>query len=121
MIFIIQGILIIGLVCIAIWALFFRATLLQERTVRAARQRHIDFERLLVTPGEPLYCLGCQELFRGPMDAEGCPHCKIRSFVIPVRTSDDPTILRKALRLSCSTVETGAEALNEEKNHDEVI
>lgn len=121
MAFILPGILIIGLVCIAIWAVFFRATLHQERIIREARQRNINFERLLVTPGEPLYCLACQEAFRGPMETEGCPHCKVQSFVIPVRTSNDPSISRKALRLSCPPIEKDEEVSNEEKPHNEVV
>ena len=107
MVFILPGILLIGLVALAIWALFFRAVLTQERTVRAARQRNADFERWLATPGEPLYCVSCQEVFRGPLSDTGCPQCTTRAFVIPVRTSDDPAVAQRAVTLPHPPAERG--------------
>ena len=95
MVFILPGILIVGFLALAVWWLFFRSALRQERTVQAARQREADFERLLATPGETLFCVACQDIFPGPLDTEGCPTCHTQAFVIPARTSDDPRIAAK--------------------------
>ncbi|MBC8135944.1 MAG: hypothetical protein H8F28_08680 [Fibrella sp.] len=107
MVFILPGILLIGIIALSIWGWFFRAVLIQERTVREARQRDADFERWLTTPGEPLYCVSCQEIFPGPLPASGCPNCAVRAFVIPVRASDDPTVAERAIRLPHPSVEPG--------------
>jgi hypothetical protein len=97
--FILPGILFIGFVAIVVWWLFFRAVVRHERTVREARQREVEFERLLATPNEPLYCVSCQEVFRGPLDELGCPRCLARAFVIPARTSDEPRVAERVRRL----------------------
>ena len=57
-----------------------------------AKEREANFDRLLQTPDEPLYCLGCQKVFCGPMDDHGCPDCHVRAFVIPARSHADPLI-----------------------------
>jgi hypothetical protein len=85
MIFVLPIFILGGSVIVVLWWFFFRAALRHERTVRAARDREADFDRLLLTPDEPLYCLSCQKSFRGPLEDEGCPGCHIRAFVIPAR------------------------------------
>lgn len=107
MVFILPGILLLAIAALLIWGWFFRAVLVQERTVREARQRDADFERWLATPGELLYCVSCQEIFRGPLPSSGCPRCDTRAFVIPVRTSDDPTVAERASQFSPPPVESG--------------
>ncbi|MBC8137589.1 MAG: hypothetical protein H8F28_17035, partial [Fibrella sp.] len=107
MLFILPGILLIGAIALAIWALFFRAVLNQERTVREARQRNADFERWLSTPREPLYCVACLEIFAGPLPGTGCPKCHVRALVIPARTSDNPTVVAQAIPLPDPPVERG--------------
>jgi hypothetical protein len=97
--FILPGILVIAFATLAVWWLFFRAVVRHERTVREARRREAEFERLLATPNEPLYCVSCQEVFRGPLDELGCPRCLARAFVIPARTSDDPRVTERVRRL----------------------
>src|SRR5262249_27507305 len=97
--FVLPGILFIGFIAIILWALFFRATVQHERIVRNARRREADFERLLSTPNEPLYCVACQEAFRGPLDAFGCPRCHIRALVIPARASNDPCVADRVRQL----------------------
>jgi hypothetical protein len=114
MIFILPGILLVSILALAVWAWFFRAVLVQERAVRDARQREADFERWLSTPGEPLYCVACQELFCGPLPATGCPRCQTRAFVIPVRASDDPAITARALSLPHPPVGQGGTAVAED-------
>ncbi|MBC7808147.1 MAG: hypothetical protein H7145_18610 [Akkermansiaceae bacterium] len=105
MVFILPGILLVSIIALVIWGWFFRAVLTQERTVRQARQRNADFERLLATPEEPLYCVSCQEVFRGPLPAAGCPRCQVRAFVVPVRASDDPVVAARVSRLPHPPVE----------------
>jgi hypothetical protein len=97
MLFVLPGILVIGFILLAIWWLFFRSALSHERTVQAARQREADFERLLATPGETLYCVACQNFSVGPLESDGCSHCQTRAFVIPARTSDDPRVVAAAM------------------------
>lgn len=99
MFFILPGILLVGVVAVALWWLFFRAAVRHERTVQEARRREASFERLLSTPSEPLYCISCRELFRGPLEDHGCPNCHIRAFVIPARASEDPAVAERAQRL----------------------
>ena len=107
MLFILPGILLIGIIALAIWAWFFRAILIQERTVREARQRNADFERWLSTPGEPLYCVSCRETFAGPLPTTGCPKCHVWAFVIPARASEEPAVAAQAVSLPDPPVERG--------------
>lgn len=107
MIFILPGILLLGMIALSVWALFFRAVLNQDRTVREARQRNADFERWLSTPGERLYCVACREKFVGPLPSTGCPGCHVRAFVIPARASDDPAVAAQASPLPDSPIERG--------------
>ena len=103
MLFILPGILILGLALIIGWSLLFRTTLNKERSDAEARrreaQRAADIERWLCARNEPLYCAACEEAFRGPLDATGCPRCHTRTLVIPVRASDDKRIAECARRL----------------------
>lgn len=97
--FILPGILIVGFASLVVWWLVFRSVLRHERTVWEARQREAEFERLLATPNEPLYCVSCQQVFRGPLDEFGCPRCQARAFVIPARATNDPRVARQVRRL----------------------
>ncbi len=91
--FILPGILVIGLFTLVVWWQFFRAAIRRERTVRDARRREVDFERLLLTPNEPLYCVACREIFRGPLGELGCPSCHVQAFVIPACTSEETRVV----------------------------
>lgn len=92
MLFVLPGILLIGFVLLILWALFFRKTVENEQSQEDARRREAEIEGWLSTPNEPLYCASCEQAFRGPLSADGCPHCHSRTLVIPVRLSNDPRI-----------------------------
>ena len=96
MLFVLPGILLIGFVLLLVWALFFRTTIQKEqnqaRLCEDARRREAEIEGWLSAPNEPLYCAACEQAFRGPLSADGCPRCHSRALVIPARVSDDPHI-----------------------------
>jgi hypothetical protein len=92
MIFVLPIFVLGGCLVIALWWIFFRAAVRHESAVRAAKKREADFDRLLLTPEEPLHCLECRKTFPGPLEDDGCPHCHIRAFVIPARAHSDPSV-----------------------------
>jgi hypothetical protein len=111
MLFVLPAVLFVGAILIALWLAFFRVTLIHERTVRNARRREVDFERLLAKPNEPLYCVACQELFLGPLDPNGCPKCQVRAFVIPARASTEPALQERVRQfvVACAIQQKGEE------------
>lgn len=92
MIFVLPLFIVGGFVLAAVWFLFFRTAVRHESTVKAAKEREANFDRLLRTPNEALYCLDCRKVFRGPLDEDGCPHCNVKAFVIPACAHSDPSI-----------------------------
>lgn len=89
MIFVLPLFIVSGFVLVALWWFVFRAAIRHDSAIRAAKEREANFDRLLSTPNEPLYCLDCRKVFPGPLEESGCPHCAVRAFVIPARAHSD--------------------------------
>ena len=59
-----------------------RAEARSQAMEQAERQRLLARQQRLETPGLPLACLSCGARFVGPLEAGGCPQCRVGAFVV---------------------------------------
>jgi hypothetical protein len=84
-------VLIVLLVAV-VWSLCLRKSVEEDRAAaeEAAREaeereKREEDEARLRRKGEPLRCLGCGAIFKGPLPDDGCPQCHVASLVVSER------------------------------------
>ena len=77
------GLFTLGLVLIGLFLWSLAASLKRDGAAAEDRRRREARDAKMRRAGAALRCLSCGAQFPGPLEAHGCPECRLASLVVP--------------------------------------
>lgn len=68
-----------------IYAVVMAKEQIKRNKAEEERQEKWNESLRLTTPGETLYCVGCETPFPGPLTEEGCPKCHMTGLTMSAK------------------------------------